>query len=202
MTVPWRSQPKTWRDQLYDLGFGVTKILASSPEDNHAFNEKDPIGAQITGLLRIETGITTWKSSWLAQEYPHLIVRCDCPFPDILSCICSLPASEFPNYDFTLLQVECWALQLLISAALRKLLAVSPELSGIWSANLFARSEQIAVSLDSALKVPVFQRTSELSSAVTEGICRMVFPTWILKEYRGSPMAIDSDRQFQDVSGV
>jgi hypothetical protein len=186
MNVPWRVQPKTWRDQLYDLGFGVSEILATPSEITIGSNTEDSMRDRIVGLQQIEAGLSNWKSSWLATEYRHLRVKCDCQSGDILSCICSVPATEFPNYDFTLLQVECWALQLLISTKLSSLLSSRDEFTRTWSPDLSVRSAQIAAHLDAALSVPVFQRSAELSSAVTEGTCRMVFPNWILKDYRSS----------------
>ncbi|KAE8440864.1 hypothetical protein EG329_006381 [Mollisiaceae sp. DMI_Dod_QoI] len=182
MTTPWNSQPKTWRDKLYDLVVVFSEIVASSKGNDPSSGP--PVMSQIDKALQVDAELSVWKSSWLNEAYPHHRIRCHCQAPAQFSCLCSFSTSKFPTTDFALLQVECWSLQLLISTTLSKLLDPGADLP-IWSAHLPIRSAQIANYMDEASSFPAFKHTTERSSGVTEGFCRTIFPTWIIREYRG-----------------
>lgn len=183
MTTPWTSQAKTWRDKLYDLVVVFSEIIASSQENGRASSPLASIRTEVDKALQVEAELSAWKSSWLNEAYPHHRIICQCQAPAQFSCLCSLPASKFPTTDFALLQVECWSLQLLISTTLSKLSNPGADLP-VWIAHLPTRSSQIANYMDEASSFPAFKHTTERSSGVTEGFCRTIFPTWILREYR------------------
>jgi hypothetical protein len=184
MSIPWGSQPKTWRDKLYDLAMGFSEIVAGSLENDQASSRQEAIRTRLDKALRIESEIDIWQSSWVNEKHPRLRTRCDCQCPAALSCICSMPASEFPDNEFALLQVECWALQLLISTALSKLLATEADYTTSWVSHIPLRSSQIASCLETALTLPAFTQTADRSSGVTEGFCRTIFPVWALRDHR------------------
>lgn len=184
MTTPWKSQPKTWRDKLYDLVVVFSEIIASSQGNNCASSPPESIRTEIDKALQVEVELGAWKSSWLNEAYPRHRIRCHCQSPAQFSCLCSLSALKFPSADFALLQVECWSLQLLISTTLSKLSDLGADLPE-WITHLPVRSSQIANYMDEASSFPAFKHTTERSSGVTEGFCRTIFPTWTLREYRG-----------------
>lgn len=183
MTIPWNSQPKTWRDKLYDLAMGVSELVASSLVHDQVSRRPESIRAGIDKALRIEAEISIWQSSWFKDEYPSLQVRCDCQRLAMFSCICSVPVSKFPTDDFALLQFECWALQLLISNTLRKLLAAEVESTTSWIDPLRMRSSHIASYMEAASTSPAFKNTAEQISGITEGLCRTIFPMWTIREH-------------------
>jgi hypothetical protein len=185
MSVPWKSQPKTWRDKLYDLAISFNEIVVSSLKNDQTSNRREAIRTWVDQALQIEAEISTWHSSWFSEEYPHLEIECYCHSPAPFSCICSMPISKFSTNDFALLQVECWALQLLVSTTLRKLLTTETGFTASWIAHLTVRSSQIAYLMEAAFIFSMFKQTAKPSSGVTEGICRAVFPNWALREYRG-----------------
>jgi hypothetical protein len=184
MTTPWISQPKTWRDKLYDLVVVFSEIVASSQGNDRTSSPQESVRTEIYKALQIEAALSVWKSSWLDEAYPRHRIRCHCQSPAEFSCLCSLSVSKFPTTDFALLQVECWSLQLLISTTLSKLSDPGVNLP-VWTAYLPVRSSQIANYMDEASSFPAFKHTTERSSGVTEGFCRTIFPTWTLREYRG-----------------
>lgn len=161
MSVPWKSQPKTYRDRLCDLGMGFSEIVASSLGNEQASSRREATRARIDKALRIEVGISIWQTSWFNEEYPHLHIRCQCQSPTMFSCICSVPASKFPNNGFALLQVECWALQLLISTTLSRLLAAEADFTTSWIANSPIRSAQIACHMEAVSALPALMHTAE-----------------------------------------
>ncbi|KAE9364996.1 hypothetical protein N431DRAFT_446708 [Stipitochalara longipes BDJ] len=184
MTTPWKSQPKTWRDKLYDLVVVFSEVVASSQGNDHASNQLESIRTEIDKALKVEAELSAWKSSWLNEAYPSHRIRCHCQAPAQFSCLCSLSALNFPTTDFALLQVECWSLQLLISITLRKLSDSGAD-PPVWIAHLPVRSSQIANFMDEALPFPIFKYTTDRSSGITEGLCRTILATWTLREYRG-----------------
>ena len=183
MSIPWKTQPKTWRDRLYDLAMRFSEIVASSSDNDQASGPREAMNTRIDKTLQIEVELSVWQSSWLKEAYPHQRVGCDCQPPAPFSCICSVPASKLPSTDFALLQVECWSLQLLISTTLSK--SLGPEPMASWIAHLHVRSSRIARFMEAASTFPAFKHTAERSSGVTEGFCRTILPTWTLREYRG-----------------
>ncbi len=185
MATPWKSQPKTWRDKLYDLVVIFSEIVASSPGDDRVSNPLESTRTKIDRALQVEAELSAWKSSWLNEAYPDHRIRCHCQSPTQFSCLCSLSASKFPTADFALLQVECWSLQLLVSTTLSRLSGPGGADFPAWIALLLPmRSSQIANHMDEASSFPAFKHTTERSSGVTEGFCRTIFPTWILREYQ------------------
>lgn len=185
MTIPWITQPKTWRDRLYDLALAFSEIMVSFEGNDKAATPPEAIASQIQKSLEIEGYISTWKSAWLSEQYPHLQVRCSCHHPEPFSCICSIPVLTFPSTDFALLQLECWALQLLISFRLSRALENETGSTMPWAAYLPARSSQIASCIEASSVFPAFQHAEDRSSALTEGLCRMLFSSWTLREYKG-----------------
>lgn len=186
MKIPWKSQPKTCRDRLYDLAIAFSEVVARSLGDDQASSRRGAKQTLIDKALRIEADINIWKSSWLNKEYPHLQIGCDCQPPAPFSCVCSVPISQFPTNAFALLQVECWALQLLISTTLNNLVAAQAEFTTSWGKYFPIRSSQIACCMEVASTIPTFRHTAERSSGITEGLCRTVFPDWVLREYRST----------------
>jgi hypothetical protein len=179
MSIPWISQAKTWRDRLYDLAIGFNEILAIES------NKLETTASRTDKTFRIEADVNTWKSSWLSQEYPNLRIICNCNFPTRFSCICSVPASKFPTHDFALLQVECWALQFLISTTLNRSVTAEPRFTESWVTDLTARTQQIASHIEAASTFATSKDTGKGSSGITESLCRTIFPAWTLRDYQG-----------------
>jgi hypothetical protein len=184
MTIPWKFQPKNWRDRLYDLAMGFNEIVASTLGNDKTSSRPEDVTTRVDKALQIESEISKWKLSWFEGEYPHLQIRCNCQSLPTFSCICSIPISRFPTNDFALLQVECWAIKLLISATLIKLVAADGDFTASWVANLPLRSSQIACYMEATPASPLFRRTVEQSSGINEGLCRALLPAWSLREYR------------------
>jgi hypothetical protein len=190
MTIPWKFQPKTWRDRLYDLAISFSKVIVDYfrvdyLRSNQVSNRREKMEPGIDTALQIEKEISKWKLSWFSEEYPYLQLRCNCQSPAIFSCICSGLSSNLASNDFILLQVECWALQLQISNTLNKLLATETGFVIPWNTYLPVRSSQIVGSMEAAASFSALKPTTKRSSGVTEGICRSIFPNWVLKEYWG-----------------
>jgi hypothetical protein len=190
MSVPWTSEPKTWRDRLYDLAIAFNEIVTSDSD------EPEAIVTRIDKTFQIEADINTWKSSWLSNEYPNLRTVCNCKSPTIFSCICSVPASKFPTHDFALLHVECWALQLLISTKLNKSVTTEPRFIASWVTDLSARTQQIASHMEAAATFTTIKNTPERSSGITESLCRTIFPAWTLREYQGQEASMNDYPSF------
>ena len=185
MTIPWKSQPKTWRDRLYDLAMSFSKIIAKSLGSDRGSSQRETVRNLVDETLRIDAEVGMWQSSWFTKEYPQLQIRCGCRCPAALSCICSVPASRFPNNDFALLQVECWALQLLISNTLSKSLATEDGFTKSWITQLSVRSSHIACYMETASAFSAFGNTAQRFCGITESLCRTIFPSWTLRDYRG-----------------
>lgn len=189
--MPWKSQPKTWRDRLYDLALNLTEIIISPLENHLALDQRDSVRAQIDKVLHIEAGISTWRSSIFGRAYPHLLIKCDCQHLAPLSCICSVAASEFPTNEFSMLQIECWAVQLQISTVLQRLVASEGDYLAPWKAHIPLRSSQIAFRIEAASTCPTLRQTADKTTGVTEGFCRTIFPAWVLNKYRETEGYID-----------
>jgi hypothetical protein len=185
MTIPWKFQPKTWRDRLYDLAISFSKVVVDYFRNDQVSSRQEKMETGIDKTLQIEKEISIWKSSWFSEEYSHLQLRCDCQSPAMFSCICSVPSSNLASNDFILLHVECWALQLQISNTLNKLLATESGFVPPWNGHLLVRSLQIVGSMQAASSFSALNPTIKRCSGVTESICRSIFPNWVLKEYWG-----------------
>ncbi|KAF2802240.1 uncharacterized protein BDZ99DRAFT_503997 [Mytilinidion resinicola] len=184
MSSPWAAQPKTWRDKLYDLALRFSELVVN---DGGVNESPDCLGIsqeRIGEALGIEAGLARWRSLWLNEAYPHQQISCDCQSPAAFSCICSVLLLEFPSNDFALLQIECWSLQLLISTTLSRLSGPELDLTSSWIKMLPTRSSQIASYMETASALPALRSTSHMTSGVTEGFCRNIFPYWILKKYQ------------------
>lgn len=192
MTIPWRSQPKTWRDRLYDLIICFSEGVARPWESGQTSSSKEVIRTAIDEALRIEARLSMWRSSWLNETYPNLQITCNCGSLAPFSCICSVPTAKFPAIDFALLQVECWSLQLLISTRICKLLLPGIESATLWTAHFPLRSSQIASHLEAVSTFPALRHTTERSSGVTEGFCRTILSTWTLRVYKDTVTACNA----------
>lgn len=180
MVSPWVYQHKTWRDKLHDLAIRFSAISASLTLCRGSHDASN----QIPGVFQIEADLGQWRSSWLKEAHTGVAIQCVCYLSTPLSCICSVPAQEFPTIEFGLLQIECWSLQLIISTALNDLAVNRPEWMTRDISDLPLRSSQIASQIEAANNFYAASRPTDQSSGITEDVCRMIFPLWALKEYR------------------
>jgi hypothetical protein len=179
-------QPKTWRDRLNDLALGLTEIAISAPKNHPSPDQRAMIRAQIDKILQIETGISTWRLSTFSEACPHLQFICDCQYPALLSCICSVPASQFLTNEFAMLQIECWAFQLQASTILKTLVAFEGNILAPCKKHIPLRSSKIACRIEAASTCPTLRHTVDKTNGVTEGFCRTIFPAWALNSYRST----------------
>ena len=91
-----------------------------------------------------------------------------------------MPIKDFPSNDFTLLHVEYWALQLLIELVLID-----------YDVGVSARSANITRQMTEALTLPIYQQTKDHFEGITEGLCRMVLASWVLREYKAMCKGVD-----------
>ena len=189
MQKPWTSRPRTWRDVLYDSAAQFSEVIASE-----SYAQIEPLSAlkefrrRVQGLMSIQRGLGIWRQQWLGEDFPRLVVECTSQC-EPHSCICSTPILAFPTSDFALLQVEYWSLQLLVSL---ELATVHSEYEGhdenASSLLLFSvflgRCAVIAGNLEAALALPVFGQSEAHFGGLTEGLCRTIMPTWILRQWK------------------
>jgi len=184
MSNPWTSEPKTWRDRLYDLALRFSELTVGYGEENESSDHRGITREWIGKAMDIEADLARWRFSWLNEAYRHQQINCDCQPPAPFSCICSIPGLKFPNTKFALLQLECWSLQLLISTTLNRILGPDADLTTSWIKSLPTRSSQIASYMETASALPALRSALKASSGVTEGFCRNIFPYWILRDYQ------------------
>ena len=189
MERPWHLRTKTWRDKLFDCAARLSDIGAcEGDEEGGKVSTMDDTERQTVAILSIEKALGIWRQEWLSTEYPGLHIQCmsECA-PQ--SCICSAPAAALLTNDFVMLQVEYWSMQLLVSLQLVKRYAkritldtavATPSTPQI----LFARSELIAHKIEEALVLPVFGQSEAHFGGMTEGLCRTIMPSWILKQWK------------------
>lgn len=188
MSVPWAVHPKSWRDKLYDLSLRLSGTMAQIRRPHAAS------ASTLEQLLRIEEDLGKWRASWLAHDYPELTVRCTCLPPRPLSCICSSWPTDCPHVDMTLLQLECWSLQLLLCAPLRESTVHHDD---AWGARVRARESRIASCIEATLASTPLQRTETESPyrGMTEATCRSILATWALGEYKASRTTTVNEQQ-------
>lgn len=187
MSIPWRIQPKTWRDKFYDLVLLFSSLMTSYLECFH-LRLMDRINDLIRRVLQLEASLGVWKSSWLTGAYPHTVKTCECRPRKPLSCICLGLQLKFSSVDFALLRLESLSLQLMISFVLHRLLAYSGRRSTCLSRHLSARSTDIACRMEAILACHLFDQATNGPSGISEALCRSIMPTLALREYRVTDM--------------
>ena len=201
MTKPWGLQARIWRDVLYDFAAQFSEVAATEPHDeSEQVSTSKGFKRRTEGLLSIQRGLGIWREEWLGEEYPWLVIECSSQC-NPHACICSTPALAFPTSDFALLQVEYWSLLLLVSLELAtlhsKCEAHSEETSTSWLLSVFLRRcASIERNLEEALALPVFGQSEAHFGGLSEGLCRSIMPSWILRQWKSleaSLKCIDSD---------
>ena len=188
MWKPWHSHARTWRDKTYDFVAWFSEIAACEQhEDAKQASPLKDFRRKIQVVLSIDKGLGVWRQEWLKKEHPWLRIQCTSQCKPY-SCICSMPIVNFPTDEFALLQVEHWSLQLLVSLELSKMLASCGRGEAAFGTStlptFLARSALIGRSIEEALLLPVFGQTEAHFDGLTEGLCRTILPSWILKQWR------------------
>ena len=189
MVKPWDAQARTWRDGLYDFAAQFSEVAAGELHDEFAqVSAVKDFTRRTQGLLSIDRDLGIWRQEWLGEEFPWLVIECASQC-EPHSCICSTPAVAFPSSDFALLQVEYWSLQLLVSLEIPTLHSTHQGHDGAMNTPsllpvFLARCASIARSLEEALALPVFGQSEAHFGGLTEGLCRTIMPSWILRQWK------------------
>ena len=191
MTVPWLLYPKSRRDKLYDLMLSFNKIIIDFGKCGQ-FPDLNDTTILVKKVLEIEVKLRSWKISWLKEACPQAVDKCNCLSPGQLSCICTVPDLDFPTVDFALLQLECWALQLLMSTTLDISLSHDDHRRTSWAAHLPKRTSKIANYIEGMQDYSKDSWVRTQSSAITENQCRAILANWALREHKQDYMRSDN----------
>ena len=180
---PWKTHQKDWRDLLYDVASALTRTI--SRQKSYPL----PLETYLADIIQVDKQIRIWQAAWLARILPSSngYGHQDCA---VRSYVCTLDDLACMDDHDILLQVECWAIQLLIDCEIWQVLDIDFHDDFQTPSMLFARGTEetrmtmLNDNVSYALKLPLFHCNDDPPEVITEGRCRALLPTWSVAAYK------------------